>query len=108
MRNQGFPWFIKMWLLPFLPLIWWWDRQSDLEVLAEIGDRQERESQRLRPYQQFIDLSPEEILYGESEHYEAFRRATGLKREYLRAVIDFDIPVGKLKRVREALKAAGD
>ncbi len=92
MRNQGFgP--LKYFLVPFLPLVWWMDRQSDFEVMDEISHFQEVERGRLHPYHEFIELSPEEILYGESEYYPAFQQAGPLGREYLRAAMDHDLPV---------------
>lgn len=65
MKNQGFgP--LKLFLVPFLPLVWWMDRQSENEILDEIVYNQNLESTRIRPYQQFIDLAPEDILWGEN------------------------------------------
>ena len=67
MSNQGFG-CLGIFLLPFLPLIWWMDKQSDREVLAEIAARQEwvrEQGPRNSTERRFIAYTPEEILFGE-------------------------------------------
>ena len=92
MHNQDFgP--LKYMLMPFAPLVWWMNRQSDYEVLDEIANYQEVESIRLDPLRAFIELDPEEILYGESDYYEAYQHAGPFKQEFLRAAMEFDLDI---------------
>lgn len=88
MKNQGFG--PLAWLLtPFLPLVWWMDRQSDFEVMDEIEHFQDVERDRLHSYHEFIELTPEEILYGESPYYKSFSGSSGLSKEIYRAAINW-------------------
>jgi hypothetical protein len=92
MHNQDFgP--LKYMLLPFTPLIWWMNRQSDEEVFDEIAYYQDLESGSIYPNHDFIALEPEEILYGESDYYEAYQHGSAFQREFLRAVMEYDIEV---------------
>jgi hypothetical protein len=88
MKNQGFG-ILALPLVPWLPLVYAMDRQSDLEVLDDIAHFQEIERGRIRPLREFIEATPEEILYGESPYYESYRDAPGLAKEIYRAAINW-------------------
>ncbi len=99
MKNQNFPWIIKVALAPLaIPYVLWAETQSDMDVCEEIEHFQGVERGREHPYQEFIDLDPREILWEDG-----VPNAHWLVREMVREVIPMkDLPTIPL-RSEEAL-----